>query len=232
MLKPVTVGILQEPQIAPLKMVSDVLQPEHRSFSDQVEAEQLDAMIDYVHDLIAEAARQIGIPLSVERYQIHSEVAHTTVMGKNRARAVTGNDILLTIDPSVNTYAFATKPRRQHPLQRGVAGFTDREQWSVMRPLVSASRVPLAQQIEEGERQLIARVFSLHLPTNEDDRKKVEPVSLATLRNALSYPAIEPIKMKASDAIGIIDGDHPLAKPQNRHLLSTPDDVEPEGETV
>lgn len=214
----VAIGILRPPNAAHTRLMRDEIEDGVSRSSAELN-EHTSSRIDELRSMFEEATRQLGVKFALTEYQLHEDKQGVAIVTGRRARRAVENDILVSFDPTPTQYNFVTRPR-QHPLQRSVVAFSDRETMINLASLLGAQRVPL---IQDGQEVCLQRVFALHLPLNDDSAAGNYQHNLGIVRDAVRYPDIQTQTYTyPPDRLKLLDAADPLSQRENIHHLSEP----------
>lgn len=157
---------------------------------------QVEQAIEHVHDMVLEAAAELGIRVSITAYQLHRNPS-LRVLGQQRARSVIENMLLVGVNPSPSEYRFVTD-LRGHPLRRTVIAFTSAETLTDMARILGTAQVPITNSTEE-KMHTIPRVFGVYIPPNEEQAADNFQQNKTIISKALAFPHINPLLVEGEE---------------------------------
>ena len=200
------------------RLLRDEIEP-GISRSDAEHHDHQSARIEDLREIFEEATDRLGVKFSLTEYQLYEDERGIAIVKGRRARVAAENDILVSIDPTPTQYNFVTRPR-QHPLQRSVVAFSNREEMMEVASLLGAQRVPVITKTQEV---CLQRVFALHLPLSDTSAASNYQQNLAVVIDAVRYPHIKTHEYTHSpNDLKFIDADNPLSQSENAHYLCEP----------
>lgn len=222
--EPCTIGVLRPACTQRTRLLRHAYGP--RDVSEAERDFGMDRIIESIREMLDEAAASAGIRIGVTEYQLFRERGEAVIAGRKRVRRMIENDVLVALDPDPLEFAFVSTPSN-HPLQRAVVAFTDRETLMDHAPLTGACKVEMIGL--SGVRQsVLQRMFVLHTPVNEDAESTLFRGNVNVVARALQYPNVRPIARyerpvadgeSSPDSITVVRSDDRIAQPEcARHL--------------
>ena len=112
-------------------------------------------------------------------------------MSRKRTAHVREHDLVVSLDPTPAELGFLCTLIDSHALQRGLVFFTQKDAREALFHLLASKRIPVLQSSPDGIRfHRLPKLFSGHLPLNEDDAAREHQKNIVTTELALKFPDI------------------------------------------
>lgn len=160
--------------------------------SERIRAQQLDMLVDETRSLIDEAAQQAEIRTDTTEYQLHAREGRMQVMSRRRTAHVREHDLVVSLDPTGSELGFLCTLIDSHALQRGLVFFTSRKAREDLFLLLGSKRIPVLRVSSDGgiTFQKLPKLFSAHVPLNQDRAAEMHQENIAAAQLALRFPNI------------------------------------------
>ena len=159
---------------------------------ERIRSQRLDELVDETISLVGDAADSAKILTDTTEYQLHAREGRPHVMSRKRSASVRDHDLVISLDPTESELGFLCKIIDTHELQRALIFFTSSETRESLFMLLGTKRVPVLQVSEGGSVKFkkLPKLFSGHLPLNEDKAADAHKENVATTELALRFPNI------------------------------------------
>jgi len=147
----------------------------------------VEKLIEQLREMLSEAAEETGIPIDIEEFQLHSEVANSRLINKKSNASIKTRNLIATINPKPKDYAYLVRTLA-HPLQRGLVVFDSKESLEENACLLNAPAVPI---LSLHQHTILQRIHALAIPFNTELAADSYQENLRTVRTSLLYPQTE-----------------------------------------